>query len=585
MHKNILFFITCLYCTLFLNVYCMETQNKFKIGFEFQESTHLCSWAKNNRKFQKVPLLEVWNVDDNKLWYHIEIDGDDIEFVTRPFTHNEEAQLALCIISIQDTLGVLKKLFCKYSSPIPLSKKQENNPITITFSEWFIELQKFFAGKSLFEGHLPQDIEQRTGQIQSTMTLVFPEKEVDELNNWSPIFAPHVTIQHPLELTIPLYLSLLGDDSSLIIALPNKGALSSTNWADFEEMCVTKESGLIFLHAFTLLRMVPSSVEINRVPIIQNISSLNEIAAELDSELLKETKSQYISSGQVDIKGRLLIMSRRPFSELFKNVVDPNKFYQGSFKNERGENSYIEAFSTAMNEYDYPHFENYMRLFSKVNYGEQFFLDEGKPINLIGFTELFTNTFRKNNEQLLNELLREGIITIVMIRNFDEDIKIQNATSKALDNPIVIDLFEGDNWYNLMLSTVESPNITYIIKYKDELGILAKDFLYDMLSPGCFMHGDDSMGRIKDMAEQDIAFGEAIIEIRAISSVNQWFLDLHNLFDTYNKIDFFLTYSYNDISNQAVQLWKFLKNFNTKDPLIQLRILGLLKKVEELKDV
>ncbi len=87
------------------------------------------------------------------------------------------------------------------------------------------------------------------------------------------------------------------------------------------------------------------------------------------------------------------------------------------------------------------------------------------------------------------------------------------------------------------------------------------------------------------MKEQDPDFGEAIREVRGISSVNQWFLKLYNLSDDHNKVPFFLTYTYNDTSNQAVQLFRFLKNFKVSNPFIKERILELLNRIKEFKDV
>ncbi len=607
LYKNIFFLVLCFYSSISLDLYSMENtineedkiENRFKIGFEFQEGTHLCEWAKGNKNFQKVPLFEIWNIQDKKLCYHVEIDGDDIELVTRPFTNEEEEQLAECITSIKYTLEILKNLFCYYSHPANAEKREENTPVSVTFNEWIIELRKFLAEDGVYQVCVKEgETQQCTGRTLSEMTLVFPKKGVEKSNwsfeeilNWSPVFVSHVTLQHRLELTIPIYLTLFGDETSLRMALPHKGPLDilleqeEFDWEEFKRLYVNKENGLIFLHAFTLLRMVPFNIKVKGIPILHRIESLGNIALELDRLLLQETLSQYRDSGQIDIKGRLLIMSRRPFSELFKGVVADKNIYQGSFINGSEEISYINAFITAMHDYDYSGFEKYMRLFSKVNYGEQFFSDDGNTIDLRGFNECFTSTFKKSNEKLLNDLLKEGIVTIAMIRNFHEDVLIEDTNPRVTDSPVVIDLFEGSNWYDLVLASVQSPEKTYIIKYKNELGILAKDFLYDILSPAYFMHDEDSMGRIKDMKGQDPAFGEAIIESRAISSVNQWFLDLHNLSDEHNELSFFLRYTYNNISNQAVQLFRFLKTFKVSDPLIKERILQLLKKIKELKDV
>ncbi|MBA3751507.1 hypothetical protein H0X06_01730 [Candidatus Dependentiae bacterium] len=608
-YKDILFLIVGFYSSISLNLYSMDTtstledktENKFKMGIELQESTHLCSWANNNKKFQKVPLFRVWNKNDKCPSYHVEIDGDDIEFVTRPFTSDEEEQLEKCVENIKFALKNLKELFIQQVSSSHLS--------CITWEEWILSLSRSLAHdkNSLFEVHIIEDVERHTGYPLNKMTLTLP---LQSMEDWSPIFVPHITIQHPIELTIPLYLTLFGDEKSLLMSLPDKSSLDylldekEFSWDKFKKMYVNKESGLIFLHAFTLLRMVPSEEEVEigntgiRVSIVDKPDEIDTLL--LDQCLLKKTLDQYQEFGQIDVKGRLLIMSRRPFSDLFNDICKSNIRIEDEdegrlpFNNYNNEISYEEVFLLAMRDYVYSVFEKHMVLFSKVNYGEQFFLENGKPADLRGFNKYFTDNFRKNNQSVLDTLLEQGIVTTAMIRNFRDDVKIGNLECEdmnikdAFDTCIfVLDLFEKNKLYELVLYSVQFPKKTYIINYENanELGIVTKDFLYDILSPVCFLQEDDSMGRIKDMKEQDFAFGEAIIEVRAISSVNQWFLTLYNLSDMHNKDGFFLKYTYNDISHEASQLFRFLKSFKISNIEIQKRILVLLNTIKEFKNV
>ena len=84
----------------------------FKLGFEFQEKNGLVPKAKEDDELQKKPIFEV-KYDEEKLW-HVEIDGDDIEFVTVPFAYNgqdknELENLKKCMASIKLSIELLKK--------------------------------------------------------------------------------------------------------------------------------------------------------------------------------------------------------------------------------------------------------------------------------------------------------------------------------------------------------------------------------------------------------------------------------------------------------------------------------------------
>ncbi|AIL13452.1 hypothetical protein IM40_08070 [Candidatus Paracaedimonas acanthamoebae] len=74
----------------------------FKLGFEFQETTGLCSWAQHNALIQKKKLFEVSVPSPTKILWHMVIDSSDIEFVTEPFAHNERTSLELCMRTITD---------------------------------------------------------------------------------------------------------------------------------------------------------------------------------------------------------------------------------------------------------------------------------------------------------------------------------------------------------------------------------------------------------------------------------------------------------------------------------------------------
>ncbi len=57
---------------------------KFKLGFEFQESSHLCPWNTERNDIQNKSVFHV-SKGETELWKLV-IDTFDIEFVTEPFS-------------------------------------------------------------------------------------------------------------------------------------------------------------------------------------------------------------------------------------------------------------------------------------------------------------------------------------------------------------------------------------------------------------------------------------------------------------------------------------------------------------------
>ena len=66
---------------------------KFKLGFEFQESSSLYPWALNNNSVQKKSIFSFHLNERAKELWHVEIDTNDIEFVTSPFLNTEQDDL------------------------------------------------------------------------------------------------------------------------------------------------------------------------------------------------------------------------------------------------------------------------------------------------------------------------------------------------------------------------------------------------------------------------------------------------------------------------------------------------------------
>lgn len=72
------------------SVQAEEINMPFKVGFEFQEATHLCRWAEDDFEIQKKKLFEIFDISTKRALWHLVIDSTDIECVTEPFSHTEE---------------------------------------------------------------------------------------------------------------------------------------------------------------------------------------------------------------------------------------------------------------------------------------------------------------------------------------------------------------------------------------------------------------------------------------------------------------------------------------------------------------
>jgi hypothetical protein len=98
----------------------------FRIGFEFQMNGKLCEWALGNKSLQKQPIFII--SDGHRELCHVELDGPDIEFVTKHFSRNEKAQLNACMKGIKAVIDV--------------TKSQLDYTPTINFNDWLGILSK-----------------------------------------------------------------------------------------------------------------------------------------------------------------------------------------------------------------------------------------------------------------------------------------------------------------------------------------------------------------------------------------------------------------------------------------------------------
>jgi hypothetical protein len=525
----------------------------FRLGFEFQEISGLCPWAKKEQEVQKKKIFTIYSREGEIPLWHVEIDDVDIEFVTFPFSPTQKNKLKESVETIKISLKVLQ---------ININKKAK-----ISFDEWvqlilselgtdhfYIKEESIFSNikdKEIIKPTYQEEI--NSGEINQ---LKLFEKEVE----WKPVFSPQATIQHPLEDTIQLYFSLLGFNSSYMplfkTALPlmdhykNFLSLASLDVVmKFINIYRQKIHGLIFLQAVTLASMTPI-IDDKRSPL------------ETDSELLKQTVQSWKETGQVDAKLSLSIMSRRPFSDMYANLKQ--RGYADYFKKVMGNNIVF------MN--DVP------KYFAKTNYAEQFFSDEGSSLNL---WEPLKNIIKQDflnyknlekqidNENAIKFLLSKGIVSTTMVRNLIDNLKIPLDEERNIH---LNKIFE--NYFWISLKSVEQPLSRLVVDSKaKKLNITLESSSFDALSPPWLLHNDNAMGRYKEVSIDDLKYGEAIVEVRAISSVQPWFLERAGL--PKDLTGRFLKYPSEDFAQQALALFEFLENFHSSKNMVEVFFFGL----------
>ncbi|MBX3457751.1 MAG: hypothetical protein KF820_05260 [Candidatus Paracaedibacteraceae bacterium] len=517
----------------------------FQVGFEFQELSSLCLWAQNQNNLKKKPIFSVFISGQERPIFHVEIDDTDVEFVTRPFNPMERDILATTIALVVQSLDLLR---------ISLNEKGE-----VSFGQW-VDLLDNMAKYQDFPVKIKPNMD-----FSQLGPLRIPERFLpDKIDNpsegalviyknrdWQPIFGPQVTIQHPLEETIPLYFSLFGFDNPLLIdcvsSMPLLGlyntVLSESDSKRLEDITTilrSKVSGLVFLHALTMLSLV---------------TDRGKPKAQLhpDQQAIAETRKLWEKYMQVDPKIKLLLMSRRPFSEMFKDINQQG--YQVIFEQMMGNN------------FRFTIHENVPGKFKHINYGINLLTTDGRydSLNFDWFRGYFNPGFVERNEDNLNYLFREGIISTAMIRNLKDEIKA-DIFSKKYPLNMMFDLY-----YQQAIESVEFPKSTYRIDRN--LGFSLVPSKFDVLSPPWFLDNKYAMGAIKTLRNDDLVYGEAVVEIRSISRVSPRFLRKIKQPDSLTGD--FLRKPNSGMVNQALGLFDYLSNFRSPDNIHDITYLGL----------
>ena len=518
-------------------IYAADTEKfRFKIGFEFQEDNHLCNWAKERRDVQKIPIFIAENANQEKLW-HLEIDGEDIEFVTPPFSSEEEEGEKLQI-SLQSIDISYKKLY----SMKDWKKSNFRDAPDITICEWLYGInttdmpqKKQFEiafqknQNSKLKDKLQEIEESAKGLVDSLFFLniqIVPERLFEQIKgsrfsnrNCKPSFTPQVTIQHFLRDSIPLMVTLSDRKTSqkFRAALPfysDKTRFLGQNY-------FSSENGILFLHALTITGIEHyKSFEYHDI-----VQSLNGI------------KRNFERYRQVDAKIYLDFLSRRPFSEMWQDIKDSvaGKSFSALYQ-ER---------IIAANE----HFKEAMRNFKFFNYAEEY----------------YTNAFKRYD------------FLDAHASQFPEGLGVSNVSSpNSADSPLSFFLENGilstgmigalhpnifENYLDHTITTVENPSERLMFDPGTFKAVSANSTV-DSLSPPWFLHLENSMGFYSLANRQGISdikhYGEAVLEMRSISRINPMVLDKMKIGrGAYRE---FLTARERDLYDDANRLYCYLKD-------------------------
>ena len=491
----------------------VQLQMPFKLGFEFQEMNSLCSWALNQNLIQKKMIFYVADKETNNELWSLIIDTTDIEFITNPFTCKQRDLLEKCMDSMFQSFSLLVTLL-------------NNQTGEITFRDWIHSICNSLEEKYVVFAS------NRMGQLITEKTLERPSLD------WKPGFSPQVTIQHPLEKTIPLYFNLFGHErpcynipfgASLPYMDMLKNALEEGDSNRFEQIIQyyvhDKVCGLIFLHAFTLVRMTPGEDD-------------------TDSQLLEETVNSLMTYQQVDVKMKLALMSRRPFSLMWAELQAI----------QMTEISYAETFLSALkNNRSFTFSNKIPQLFQQTNYAEQFFArHSGDVISLLHLTSFFDENFYRINKKNIDYLLAQGVLSTTMLRNFKIDAQFQDVFCSSL----------LANYPQRALKSIQCPEAKRYKFHPEESAFI--DWERDVLSPPLLLEPVNAMGYFnKPLSIEEKEYGEAIVEVRAISDVSKRFLQKIGL-DLSRQGKFLKEASIN-MQVDSLKLFDFLNKFGESD--------------------
>lgn len=546
----------------------------FRIGFEFQLNGKLCEWALNNKSLQKQPIFIISS--KNIELCHVELDGPDIEFVTKHFSRNEKEQLIVCMSGIRAVIDVTKS-------------KLDSIP-AINFNEWLGLLSTI-----------------ESVQIKTTPFFdLVKERAIKKLNPvapWDPSWQPQMTVQHPLQSTIGLCNTLFLDKPSMQTLIkksiptdisPNT-ALAGLMFLVAHEMAGMTNSYLMPLHKDRLLDLSmaltmyfhgqdhtvpnllqlsinalsdPGLKELETHPLMraclaaifeQDRQKQEELLSSLPMDdpftqkafvsisnlgtfvpiannsefmykaiLLRDTFESYSDAHQFDAKRWTNFMSRRPFSHMFREILDgKGRVVSDEFSKStlHTTGSFLRLFNENISFAD-----QLPNGFHLANYAEEFLDENNHPLDLSSLLEFFDPIIRESI--YLSTLLRNGIFCTTMFAVMDMDKSVPNVVITQMAKELIREMLTPQ-YTTIALSSIEQPrerNFLFITREGPSIKIdtkqlAKKGILLDLLSPPFLLDESDSMGRYREgifHSEYDTtSFGSAIVEFRNIQQANQ----------------------------------------------------------------
>lgn len=549
-------FICIALCLLTVKANGMERHSSmpFRVGFEFQLNGRLCEWALDNYDLQKKPIFKIKTKNDIEL-FHVELDGPDIEIVTKPFSHQE-------INLLTEGMTALKAIIDK-------TKVQLEHSSEINFQNWLSGLSEINIIKI----------------ITTNFFDTIKEHSIKKLNPhvaWEPSWQPQITIQHPLPCTILLCNSLFPTNSMQPIikqSIPNNiasnTALAGLLFLTTHEMVGMTKSYLMPLNRDYLLKLaialdiyfhgqnhsqadllqlsinalsdstlialqnnpkitlflkeelpqddefIPQTYTISNLKIFLNIA--NDARFMYKAILMKNTLESFNTAHQSDAKRWTNFMSRRPFSHMFQEIRSGGN----SIVSDEMTNSYlteVDGFLNAFNK-SCGLIDELSTGFYLANYAEQFYGEDIKPLDLRKLIDFFDPIIKENN--YLSELLRNGMLSTTMfsLMNLDKIVDAVTITdsAKKLINEMLV-----PEYYRTVLSSIEQPQERKFLKVSQEGAVIKidaqklsdHDSVLDLLSPPFPLDGSDSMGQYrKGVFNEEYnsrTYGSAIVEFRNI---------------------------------------------------------------------
>lgn len=542
-------------CLFIVNANGMaEPSMPFRVGFEFQMNGRLCEWALEDYNFQKKPIIKIETKEGIEL-FHVELDGPDIEFVTKPFSNNQEHLLVAC-------MGGIKAI-------IDTTKRQLDLSPEINFEDWLVLLSQIDA------------IQIKTTPFLNTIKT----RTIKKLNihaPWEPSWQPQMTVQHPLQSTIALCNSLfpIGDMQGLIkqsipTMISQNTALAGLIFLTAHEMVGMTRSYLtplnqdhlvdlaialtMYFHGQNLQGQNLLKLSINALsdPILigletnpkmraflnNALSEEDEFAQQLISAipnignfspiannekfmykaiLMRDTFESFKTAHQSDAKRWTNFMSRRPFSHMFAEIVSENDLTVS----DQESRSVVESdgFPNAFNK-NIGFSDQLPDGFYLANYAEQFFDIDKQPLDLRILLDFFDPTIKESS--FLSNLLKDGMISTTMFSLMDLNKIVDNVTITEPAKILIREMLIPD-YSTTVLNSIQHPQkrkILHIVKEGESITIdanelLDHDSILDLLSPPFLLDESDSMGQYRkgvfDEEYDPKRFGSAIVEFRNI---------------------------------------------------------------------